>query len=252
VSETDRTKEELAKAGAAVAAAGVSIAAAPTALGAAAGLSGALGAVYSAWQAWQDDKVRRLLREAYFENCADEAFGAYIAGLLKDARTKRVFLESIRAALDSSANEVLSALAAVLREYERTGKEPDAQFRGLCRVLQELAPDEYASMRGLFGTASADPKLLETSSVSFVRAVDPVAKTEEVIAARAAAENTLYFRRIEACDPRHLPRLNHLFYVHGFGNALGWSAVTLTGKDVFDEVRFEPEVIRWVTRFLVK
>ncbi len=259
MSEKERPEAKLVEAAATVAGAGLSMAGASSGLGVAAGtvgmvggLAGAANALYGAWHAWQDERIRQLLQEAYFENAADEGFAAHIAALLRDPRVRRVILESVRTALESVADEVLSAIAALMREYERAGKEPDAAFRGLCRVLQELSAEEYASLRGLFQRASADSQLLDSLHVSFVRAVSETTRAQRVVAAGAKAENTLYQVTVDECDPRHFPRLCHLMYVHNIGNALGWSAVALSGEDVYDEVRLDPAVVRWVARFLAK
>jgi hypothetical protein len=107
-------------------------------------------AARDAYSQWQNRRVEQLLEEAYFENAPDETVAVVLATFLEDPRAQAVLIESIRAALESLSEAVLPALAVLMREYQRTGKEPDAYFRGVCRVLQELTADEYADLGRMF------------------------------------------------------------------------------------------------------
>ena len=244
---------------ASVVAAGLGLASTSSQLAAAAGVLGLAGglaeagrALYSAFQARQDHRIGLLLEEAYFENASDEGFGDYVVALLQDPRSRRLLLESTRTALEAVCDEALPALAALLREYQRTGLEPDARFRGLCRVLQELSPDEYSSFRALFRCASTDRALVESQGIAFVLAANERAGTTRVAVAGIDPGATLHVVAVDGCDVGLFPRLSHLLYVHHIGEKLGWGAVTLSDETIRDEIRLGPAVVEWVARFLAK
>ncbi|WP_242394813.1 hypothetical protein [Anaeromyxobacter oryzisoli] len=245
------TTAAVASSGAAIAGATSEIGVASGALGLVGGLAGSVKVLYSAFQARQDERIKRLLEEAYFDIATDEDFASYIAELLLRPRIRHLLLESVRSALEAIADEVLPALAALMRDYERADKEPDARFRGFSRVLQELSAEEYSSFRGLFRTAVAVPDLLDSIQIAFVRASDS-ARKEEVIAAGVQPDDTLRLVSVDECDPRQFPRLSHLMYVHNIGEKHGFGAVGLTGKEVVDEVRVSPACVRWIVQFLSK
>lgn len=135
-----------------VAAAGGFAAGDPTGL--AVGVSSAIASVRDlvsaardVYSKWQNRRVERLLEEAYFENAPDSTVGVELATLLQHPHAQAVLIESIRASLESISEAVVPALGLLMREYQRTGKEPDVFFRGVCRVLQELTAEEYADFR---------------------------------------------------------------------------------------------------------
>lgn len=123
------------------------------ALGSTAAAVGALGLLDRLLVERQRDRAKKFLEEAYEANVSDDGFAANIKALLERPAVKQVFIETLRASVEAVADEVLPPLAALFREYERTGRKPDSHFRNFCRLLEQLSPEEYSSFRALFQKA---------------------------------------------------------------------------------------------------
>lgn len=122
---------------------------------AAAGPVAALGIqVFDLFGARQGERATKLLETLYLERSTDRTFAAAVAAELRDPLVREVLLESVRASIESISEEVIPAIAAIEREYQRKGLHVDGFFRGYCRTLQDLVPAEYRVLVYLVRQAS--------------------------------------------------------------------------------------------------
>lgn len=159
-------------------------------------------------------KVQELLDEAYFANAPDAGAAAHLRAVLEEPKFRRVLVETVRAKLEALADEVTPALAMLMREYERTGKEPDWFFRGLCRVLQDLSREEFAELLAFLGTLARALANDRDAAWVTVAAVDRNAKV--VIPLPGGTVNSYSTLTHIEVGP-HTNRLLRLMAASGFG-----------------------------------
>lgn len=186
-------------------------------------------------------KVQELLDEAYFANAPDVGASAHLSAVLEDSKFRRVLVETVRAKLEALADEVTPALAMLMREYERTGKEPDWFFRGFCRVLQDLSPEEFFEFRELLG-ALARALANDRESPWLVVAANEMEARVDVSVAMSGGSVNSYSTLTHMPVGRHTNRLLRLTAASGFG--------TVSQQDAELRWRVEQPLLLRVYRFL--
>ncbi len=186
-------------------------------------------------------KVQELLDEAYFANAPDAGAAANFHALLQDAKFRRVLVETVRAKLEALADEVTPVLAMLMREYERTGQEPDWFFRGFCRVLQDLSPEEFVELREFLGSLVRALANDREAAWLVVAANDQDARVEVIIPLSGGSVNS-YSTLTHLTVGSHTNRLLRLMTTSGVG--------TVSQRDAELRWRVEQALLLRVHRFL--
>ena len=186
-------------------------------------------------------KVQELLDEAYFANAPDAGASAHLRAVMENPKFRRVLVETVRAKLEALADEVTPALAMLMREYERTGREPDWFFRGLCRVLQDLSPEEFVELREFLGALARALANDREATWLEVAAVEQQARVEVIIPLSGGSVNSYSTLTHLPVGPR-TNRLLRLMAASGFG--------TVSQRDAELRWRIEQALLLRVHRLL--
>jgi hypothetical protein len=195
--------------------------------------------------------VQRKEREAQMwwssivaEDGSDPGTVDRIRARLEEPEAQDTIVEGFREVLDAIAPEVLPGLATLTREYLRDGKRRDEFFRGVGRLLSDLAADEYESLRSLVRALAQHqgPPLLH------VRLTMPPGGSAEVLTFVSQAPGQEEQLVYSGWSSPHARRLFHLLKLNALGsdNPGGYWGV-VSGPHV---LRMNPQIVGRLDRLL--
>jgi hypothetical protein len=129
----------------------------------------------------------------------------------------------------------------LMREYERSGKEPDWFFRGFCRVLQDLSPEEFDELREFLGALARALANDRDAAWFMVAAREQEARVEVIRPLSGGSTNSYSTLTHLTVGPR-TNRLLRLMAATGFG--------TVSQRDAELRWRVEQALLLRVNRLL--
>jgi len=164
----------------------------------------------SGWRGRRRREVSEWWDAVVMDNGSEQGAAAQIAARVEDPVAQEVIVGALRALLDRVAPVVVPALGMLTREYLREGKEPDAFFRGMARVLGDLTAAEYEVLRNM---AVRMRRHHMTRRLSF-HVVSLPGMLEGV---QLAVDGPSVGRQFD-CAPGDAAQVFHLLSVNGLGN----------------------------------